>query len=95
MYGYNVPMPCCKSRRKKAEHNKNMEGMNMLDKEKLMNYIKNEFPGVIDTHWNWDLLENIIDYGIKNRNYVDGEILTFLNEIIPEITEKEIMQCLM
>ena len=25
MYGYNVPMPCCKSRRKKTEHSKNME----------------------------------------------------------------------
>ena len=29
----------------------------MLNKEGLMEYIKTEFPGLIDTHWNWDLLE--------------------------------------
>ncbi len=25
MFCYNVPMPCCKSRREKTEHNKSME----------------------------------------------------------------------
>ncbi len=33
-----------------------------IDKDGLLDYIKEEFPGVIDTHWNWDVLENIIDY---------------------------------
>lgn len=40
-----------------------------MNKDELMNYIKEEFPGTIDKHWNWDLLENIIDYGIENKNY--------------------------
>ena len=30
-----------------------------MNKKEFMNYIKAEFPEVINTHWNWCLLENI------------------------------------
>ena len=61
-----------------------------MDKEGLMNYIKKEFPGVIDNHWNYELLENIINFGIENKNYSVGQLVNFLDEMIPEITLKEI-----
>lgn len=63
----------------------------MLNKEKLMQYIKEEFPGMIDTHWNWDLLENIINYSIECKNYSEGQLVNFFTDIIPEITENEIL----
>ena len=35
-----------------------------MNKNGLMSYIKEEFPGTIDKHWNWDLLENILDFAL-------------------------------
>lgn len=61
-----------------------------MNKEGLMKYIKEEFPGVIDSHWNWELLENIIDFGIENKNYSVGQLVNFLDEIVPEVTLEEI-----
>ena len=55
-----------------------------MNKDALMSYIKKEFPD-----WNWDLLNNIIDYAM---NYYDGEeLIKFLVNIIPEITYQECM----
>jgi len=60
-----------------------------MNKDALMSYIKEEFPKTIDNHWNWDLLNNIIDYAM---NYYDGEeLIKFLVNIIPEITYQECM----
>lgn len=64
----------------------------MLDKDKLMCYIKQEFPKTIDNHWNWDLLGNIIEYGIKYESCSQKQLLKFLMNIIPEITEEEILK---
>ena len=58
-----------------------------MDKEGFIQYIKEEFPGVIDTHWNWDLLENIIDYATLIYN--GKELIKFLMNIIPEVTYEE------
>lgn len=58
-----------------------------MDKAGFMLYIKEEFPGVIDTHWNWDLLENIIDYATSK--YSGQELIKFLMSIIPEVTYEE------
>ena len=63
-----------------------------MDKDGFMCYIKNEFPTTVDTHWSWNLLENIIDYGIENKNYFVGQLENFLDEMIPEITIDEIKQ---
>ena len=60
-----------------------------MNKDELMAYIKEEFPGVIDTHWNWDLLENIIDYAIST--FSGEEVMKFLTNIIPEVTYEEYM----
>lgn len=66
------------------------ERVEIMNKEGLMKYIKEEFPGVIDSHWNWELLENIIDFGIENKNYSVGQLVNFLDEMIPEVTLEEI-----
>lgn len=58
-----------------------------MDIKGFMLYIKEEFPGVIDTHWNWDLLENIITYAVSKYN--GKELIMFLMNIIPEVTYEE------
>lgn len=62
----------------------------IMDKDGFMEYVKEEFPGVIDTHWSWDLLKNILDFAILEY---DGkpteELIKFLMCIIPEVTGEE------
>lgn len=58
-----------------------------MNKQGFMQYVKEEFPEVIDTHWNWDLLENIIDYATSIYN--GQELIKFLMNIIPEVTYEE------
>ena len=38
-------------------------------------------------HWNWDVLENIIDYATSKYN--GEELIKFLMNIIPEVTYEE------
>lgn len=63
---------------------------NGFDKDGFMSWLKEEFPGVVDTHWNWNLVENIIDYAIDNKNSSDDELAIFLSSMLPEIEYTEI-----
>lgn len=61
-----------------------------MDKENFLEYLTQEFPTVANNHFVYDLLENIIDYGIKNHNATISDLQWFLSDIIPEVTEEEI-----
>lgn len=55
-----------------------------------MSYIKEEFPGMIDNHWDWDLLENILDFALLEYDEKPTEkSIKFLMCIIPEVTAEE------
>lgn len=60
----------------------------MLRVYDLMLYIKHEFPGTLDSHFHWDLLENIL--GFAQDNYQGQGLERFLLSIIPEITAEEL-----
>lgn len=61
-----------------------------MNKNGFMSYIKEEFPGTINDHWNWDLLENILDYAlIEYDGKPTEELIEFLMCIIPEVTAEE------
>lgn len=62
----------------------------VFDKDGFMSWLKEEFPGAIDTHWNWDLVENIIDYAMEQKNTSDDEFAMFLSSIFPEIEYMEV-----
>ena len=62
----------------------------VFDKDGFMSWLKEEFPGVIDTHWNWDLVENIIDYAMEQKNTSDDEFAMFFSSIFPEIEYMEV-----
>lgn len=63
---------------------------NGFNKEGFMSWLKEEFPGVVDTHWNWELVENIIGYAIENKNTENDELAIFLSSMLPEIEYIEI-----
>lgn len=58
-----------------------------MDKNGFMSFIQDEFEGVLDTHWNWDLLGNIIDYAMITCS--GDSLIKFLMNIIPEVTYEE------
>lgn len=63
---------------------------NRFNKEGFMKWLKEEFPGVIDIHWNYNLVEHIIDYAMENKNTGDDELAIFLSSMLPEIEYIEI-----
>lgn len=63
---------------------------NGFNKEGFMNWLKEEFPGVIDTHWNYDLVENIIDYATNNKKVTKDQLPYFISDIIPEVEFLEV-----
>lgn len=64
----------------------------MFDKFGFLHYIKETFPGCVDNHWNYDLVENIVEYGLKNKNYSKNQLAYFLTDLIPEIEFEEVQQ---
>lgn len=50
-------------------------------------FLNKRLCNTIDKHWTWDMLENIIDYGMEI--FSDCSIVDFLMEIIPEMTYEE------
>lgn len=63
---------------------------NGFDKDSFMSWLKEEFPGVVDTHWNWDLVENIIDYATKNKKVSKDQLPYFISDILPEVEFLEV-----
>ena len=61
-----------------------------FDKDGFLEWIKEEFPGVIDTHFNYDMMDNLLEYAILNKDYSQIMFIDFLESIIPEITHEEI-----
>lgn len=63
---------------------------NGFSKDGFMSWLKEEFPGVVDTHWNWDLVENIIDYATKNKKVTKDQLAYFISDILPEVEFLEV-----
>ena len=56
-----------------------------IDKTAFLAWIKENFTGVLSTHFNYELAEGIIDYA----NSLEGNV-DLIYEIFPEITREEI-----
>jgi 7-cyano-7-deazaguanine synthase in queuosine biosynthesis len=56
-----------------------------IDKTAFLAWIKENFKGVLSTHFDYELAEGIIDYANSLEENVD-----LIYEIFPEITREEI-----
>lgn len=61
-----------------------------FDKDGFLTWIKEEFPGVINNHFNYDMMDNLLEYAILNKDYSKIMFIEFLQSIIPEITYEEV-----
>ena len=62
---------------------------NGFNKAGFMNWLKEEFAGVIDSHWNYDLVENILDYALRDEVSKD-QFAYFVSDILPEVEFLEV-----
>lgn len=63
---------------------------NNFNKQEFMEWLKNEFPECLNNHWNWDIVDNVIDYGLKHNNVSKDQLCYFLNDLIPEVEFSEV-----
>lgn len=61
-----------------------------FNKGDFMEWLKEEFPGVLDTHWNYDLVENIIEYGFKHQIISKDQFCYWLSDMLPEVEFLEV-----
>lgn len=64
--------------------------LNGFNKDGFMDWLKDEFPGCIDSHWNWDLVENIIDYAVEHNNDSKDQFCYFVSDMLPEVEFLEV-----
>lgn len=63
---------------------------NGFDKDEFMKWLKDEFPGIIDIQWNYDLVENIIEYGFKYEMISKDRFCYWLSDMLPEVEFLEV-----
>lgn len=63
---------------------------NEFDKDGFMHWLKEKFPEILNTHWNWELVERIIDYAIKYKNISKDQLSYFISDILPEVEFLEV-----
>ena len=55
-----------------------------FDTRGFMVWLKDEFPDCIDNHWNHDLVENLINYGLEHIKNMD-QFCSWLSDMLPEV----------
>lgn len=65
------------------------EGIN-FNKETFLEYMASEFPSVYNNTHSREILENIVQFAIKEKDESKGQLVAFLLDMIPEVREDEI-----
>jgi hypothetical protein len=63
---------------------------NGFDEKGFLEYLEREFPTVFTNSFARELVENVIDYGIKYERVSKDQICYFLQDMLPEISFGEI-----
>lgn len=56
----------------------------------FMKYLKTEFPNVLDNHFTYELIENMLRFAYNNYGHSKDMAKTIIYDIIPEITWEEL-----
>lgn len=63
---------------------------NIFDTDGFMLWLKEEFPGCIDNHWSFNLVENIIGYCIKHNPLGKDQLAYWISDMLPEVEFLEV-----
>ena len=63
-----------------------------FNKDKFMSYLKEEFPTVLDNHWSWETIENIVDFALENKAGSEKQFSDFVSLVIAEVEPDDVLQ---
>lgn len=61
----------------------------MFDKKAFMKYMLKEFSSM-DTHFTYDMVENLVDWGLEHQNSSKDQFCYWLSDLIPEVEFEEV-----
>lgn len=53
--------------------------------DEFIAWLKEKFPGCLDTRWNYDLVENIIEYGLRYEIIAQDQFCYWVSNMLPEV----------
>lgn len=56
----------------------------------FMEFLRNEFPTVMDNHFTMDMVENLIRYAYKHKGHSKDSARFMIFDILPEVGWEEI-----
>lgn len=60
--------------------------------DKFMNWLKEKFPEITASNWHYDLVENIIDYALENKNMSKDQFALFVSDMLPGVNFSEVVK---
>lgn len=53
-------------------------------------WLNEKFSGCLDNQWNYDLVENIIEYGFKHEMIAKDQLCYWISDILPDVEFLEV-----
>lgn len=63
-------------------------------KDEFMAWLKEKFPKVLEAHWNYELVENVIDYATAHEHIAKDQFAEFVSDMLPEVEFLEVARFL-
>lgn len=63
-----------------------------FNKDEFMNYLKEEFPTVLDNHWSWETVENVVDFALENKAGSEKQFSDFISFVLAEVEPDDVLQ---
>ena len=64
---------------------------NGFARDEFLQYMFEEFPSAFENPFSRELLENVVDYGIKNKTESKNSLYYYLSGMIPEVVPKDLI----
>ena len=56
-----------------------------FDVDGFMEWLKEKFAGCLDNYWDFELVENIINYGFKHEMIGKDQLAYWISDMLPEV----------
>lgn len=64
---------------------------NGFARDEFLQYMFEEFPSAFNNAFSREMLENVVDYGIKNQSASKNSLYYYLKDMIPEAEPKDLI----